>query len=256
MRLKNKLAIVTAGASGMGRAGAETFAREGAKVAVVDLNEKGIADTVAAIKKAGGEACGITVDLSKSENCRKAVREAADKLGGIDIIWSHCGIPGTTKVEDINQEEYDFAMNLNVASAYFSSGEAVKYMKKRGGGSIILTASVSGVVGSMLSPIYSVAKFGVVGMCKSFALRFALDKIRCNVICPGLVDTPMLPEFMGRGGTPEERAATQARFMTFIPMGRLAQAQDIANAALFLASDESTYVTGVALPVDGGFTAR
>jgi len=256
MRLKNKLAIVSAGASGMGRAGAETFAREGAKVAIVDLNQKGIDETVSAIKKAGGDAIGIQADLSKSDNCRKAIKEAADQLGGVDILWSHCGIPGSTNVEDITQDEYDFAMNLNVASAYFSCGEAVKYMRKRGGGSLILTASVSGVVGSMLSPIYSTAKFGVVGMCKSFALRFAPEKIRCNVICPGLVDTPMLPEFMGRGGTPEQRAETQKKFMTFIPMGRLALAQDIANAALFLASDESAYVTGVALPVDGGFTAR
>lgn len=256
MRLKNKLAVITAGASGMGRAGCELFAREGAKVAVVDINEKGVAEVIAAVKAAGGEACGVIADLSKPEECRRAMTEAAKKLGGIDVLWSHAGIPGTGDVEDIKVEEYDLAMNLNVASAYFSAGEAVKHIRPRGKGSIIFTASVSGLVGSQFSPLYSAGKFGVVGLAKSLALRFAPDQIRVNVICPGLTNTPMLRQFMGRGVDDATAAETQKRFMTMIPLARLARPEDIAHAALWLGSDDSAYVTGISIPVDGGFVAR
>src|SRR4051794_10707965 len=137
MRMKNKLAVVTAGASGMGRAGCELFAREGAKVAVVDINEKGVAEVVAAIKAAGGEAHAGIADLSKHEEGRRAVNAAADKLGGIDVLWSHAGIPGSSDVEDIKIEDFELSMNLNVTSAFFSAGAAATHMRKRGKGSII-----------------------------------------------------------------------------------------------------------------------
>jgi len=256
MRMKNKLAVVTAGASGMGRAGCELFAREGAKVAVVDINEKGVNEVVAAIKAAGGEACGVIADLSKHEECRRAVNDAAEKLGGIDVLWSHAGIPGTSDVEDIKIEDFELSMNLNVTSAFYSAGAAAKHMRKRGKGSIIFTASVSGIVGSQLSPLYSAGKFGVVGLTKSLALRFAPDQIRVNVVCPGLTNTPMLREFMGRGVDDAAAAETQKRFMTMIPLARLARPEDVAHAALWLGSDDSSYVTGVSIPVDGGFVAK
>ena len=256
MRLKGKLAVITAGASGMGRAASILFAREGAKVAIIDINEGAAAGVADEIKRAGGEAIAIRADLSNSQECRSSVAEAAHLLGGIDVFWAHAGIPGTDVVEDVDLGEYEFAMALNIRSTYLTVGEAVKHIRKRGGGSVILTASISGLVGSMLSPLYSAGKFGVVGLGKSLSLRYGPEKIRVNVICPGLTDTPMLPGFMGRGVDAAAAEATKQKFLGMIPLGRVAQPEDIANAGLWLASDESTYVTGVALPIDGGFTAK
>lgn len=256
MRLKDKLAVITAGASGMGRAGSLLFAKEGAKVAIVDLNQ-GAAEALAAeIGAAGGTAFAIRADLNKPDECRSSIKQAAEALGGIDILWAHAGIPGTDVVEDIELDEYELSMSLNVRSAYLTVGEGVKHIRQRGGGSVIMTASISGLVGSMLSPLYSAGKFGVVGLGKSLALRYGPEQIRVNVICPGLTETPMLRGFMGRNASDDQAAETQKRFVGMIPMGRVASPQDIANTALFLASDESAYVTGVAIPVDGGFTAR
>lgn len=256
MRLKGKLAVITAGASGMGRAASLLFAREGAKVAIVDINEGAAGGVVEEIKRAGGEAVSVKADLSNSQECRSSVAEAARLLGGIDVFWAHAGIPGTDVVEDIELDQYEFAMALNVRATYLTVGEAVKHIRKRGGGSVILTASISGLVGSMLSPLYSAGKFGVVGLGKSLSLRYGPENIRVNVICPGLTDTPMLPGFMGRGADAKQAEETQKKFVAMIPLGRVGKPEDIAQAALWLASDESAYVTGVALPVDGGFTAR
>jgi NAD(P)-dependent dehydrogenase (short-subunit alcohol dehydrogenase family) len=256
MRLKGKLAVITAGASGMGRAGALLFAREGAKVAIIDLNEDAAKAVAAEINAAGGTAFAIRADLSNAQECRGSVAEAAEKLGGIDIFWAHAGIPGTDVVEDVDLAEFEFAMSVNVRSCYLTVGEAVKHVRKRGGGSVILTASIAGLVGSLLSPLYSAGKFGVVGLGKSLSLRYGPEQIRVNVICPGPVDTPMLPGFMSRSGDAAAVAETQQKFVNMIPLARVAQPEDIANTALFLASDESAYITGVAIPVDGGFTAK
>jgi NAD(P)-dependent dehydrogenase (short-subunit alcohol dehydrogenase family) len=147
-------------------------------------------------------------------------------------------------------------MNLNVRSVYLCVGETVKHMRSRGGGSVVLTASISGLVGSQLSPLYSAGKFGVVGLAKSFALRYGPEKIRVNVVCPGLTNTPMLREFMGRNISDEDAEKTQKIFLAGIPLGRLGEAADVANAALWLASDESSYVTGISLPIDGGYIAK
>ncbi len=256
MRLKNKLAVITAGASGMGRAASLLFAKEGAKVAIVDINEPAAIQVADEIRASGGSGFAVRADLTNAQECRGSIADAAEKLGGIDVFWAHAGIPGTDVVEDVDLDDYDIAMSLNVRSVYLTVGEAVKHIRKRGGGSVILTASISGLVGSMLSPLYSAGKFGVVGLGKSLSLRYGPEQIRVNVICPGLTDTPMLPGFMGRGATPEQAAETQKRFIGMIPLGRVASPEDIAHTALFLASDESAYITGVAIPVDGGFTAK
>jgi NAD(P)-dependent dehydrogenase (short-subunit alcohol dehydrogenase family) len=254
--LKGKLAVITAGASGMGRAAALLFAREGATVAIIDINESAAKDVAGEIAAAGGTAFAIRADLSNAQECRGSIAAASDRLGGIDIFWAHAGVPGTDVVEDIDLAEYDIAMSLNVRSCYLTVGEAVKHIRKRGGGSVILTASISGIVGSQLSPLYSAGKFAVVGLCKSLSLRYGPEQIRVNVICPGLTETPMLRSFMGRNASDEQAAETQKRFVATIPLGRTAKPEDIANTALFLASDESSYITGVAIPVDGGFTAK
>ncbi|RYY28813.1 MAG: SDR family oxidoreductase [Sphingomonadales bacterium] len=254
MRLDKKLAVITAAASGMGRAGAELFAREGAKIAAIDID----ADALDALASDIGRdrVFPIQADLSNSAEARSSINRAADALGGIDILWAHAGIPGPASVENLDLDEYELAMALNVTSATLAAGEVAQHMRHRGGGSLLFTSSVSGLVGSMLSPIYSTAKFAVVGLAKSLALQFAADGIRVNVICPGITHTPMMNGFLGRSGDPAELAENEARFQAAIPLGRFAEASDIANAALWLASDEAGYVTGVALPVDGGYTCR
>ena len=256
MRLANKLAIVTAAASGMGRSGVEIFLREGAKVAAVDVNAEALAQLEVDMKAKGFELITIQADLSKTDQMKSSINDSAAALGGVDILWAHAGTPGPAGVENLDLAAYEFAMSLNVTSATLGAGEVIKYMRERGGGSVIFTSSVSGIVGSMMSPIYSAAKFAVVGLTKSLAQAFASDQVRVNVICPGLADTPMKLGFTGRSGIAAEAAANETKLLTAVPMGRLCKAEDVAYAALWLASDESSFVTGVALPVDGGFTAR
>ena len=256
MRLANKLAVITAAASGMGRAGVEIFLREGASVAAIDVNADALAKLAADMKAKGHTIHTVQADLSRPEEVRSSVNKAAELLGGIDIMWAHAGTPGPAGVEDLDLAAYENAMALNVTSAVLGAGEVIKHMRQRGGGSLIFTASVSGLVGSMFSPVYSAAKFALVGLTKSLAQRFAADGVRVNVVCPGLADTPMKMGFTGRSGDPEEAAANQARLLASVPMGRLCKAEEVAHAALWLASEEASFVTGVALPIDGGFTAR
>lgn len=256
MRLQDKLVVVTAAASGMGRAGVELFLREGAKVAAVDVNAEGLAKLSSNMEAGGHKIATITADLSKPEQARSSINDAAAALGGIDVLWAHAGIPGPGGIENLDLAAYDQAIALNVTSATLAAGEVIGHMRRRKGGSIVFTSSVSGLVGSMFSPIYSAAKFAVVGLTKSLAQRFAPDNVRVNVVCPGLADTPMKIGFTGRSGDPAEAEANQARMLAAVPMGRLCKAEEVAHAVLWLASDDASFVTGVALPVDGGFTAR
>ncbi len=257
MRLQGKLAVITAAASGMGRAGVLNFVREGARVAAVDINEGALAQLARDVREAHGIGIEtLQADLSDPGQARGSVHEAARRLGGIDVLWAHAGIPGPATVEGMDLDEYHRAIDLNVTSAVLAAGEVAQHMRARGGGSLIFTASVAGLVGSMMSPVYSAAKFAVVGFAKSAAQRFAVDGIRVNVICPGLTETPMKQGFIARNNDPAETAANERKLLGAIPLGRFGEAQEMADAALWLASDESSYVTGVALPVDGGYTCR
>jgi NAD(P)-dependent dehydrogenase (short-subunit alcohol dehydrogenase family) len=253
MRLANKLAVVTAAASGMGRAGVEKFVAEGATVVAVDINREGL-DALAGAS--GGKVLPLVADLTDPEACRSFVHEAAKLLGGIDLLWNHAGSTVPGGVEQIDLASYDRTMMLNVTSGVLACAEAIGHMRRRGGGSILFTASVAGLVGSQGSPIYSAEKFAVVGYAKSLAQRFAADNVRVNVVCPGITDTPMLAHFYedhGGSGGPE---AYEAAVRNATPMGRLGRAEEIANAACFLLSDEASFVTGIAMPVDGGYTCR
>jgi NAD(P)-dependent dehydrogenase (short-subunit alcohol dehydrogenase family) len=254
MRLDNKLAIVTAAASGMGRAGVERFVREGACVAAIDINP----DALDALASEFGRdrVIPITADLATADGALDSIDRAAEALGGADILWAHAGMPGPASVENLDLAAYDKTIALNVTSAALGAGRVAPHMRKRGGGAIVFTASISGLVGSMMSPIYSAAKWGVVGLGKSLALALAPDNIRVNVVCPGLADTPMKIGFTGRSGDPAEAAANEAKVVGAVPMGRLVKAGEVADAVLWLVSDEASFVTGVALPVDGGFTVR
>ena len=256
MRLNNKLAVITAAASGMGRAGVELFVREGARVCAIDINPAALETLVREIDAPEGAIVTVVADLSKPEGMKASINEAAAKRGGIDILWAHAGIPGPGSVEGMDLAEYQLAMDLNVTSAVVQAGEVAQYMRQRGGGSVIFTASVAGLVGSMMSPVYSAAKFAVVGLTKSLAQRFAPDGIRVNVVCPGLTETPMKAGFVGRDNDPVKLAENEKKLLAAVPMGRFGEAHESAHAALWLASDDASYVTGVALPVDGGYTAR
>jgi NAD(P)-dependent dehydrogenase (short-subunit alcohol dehydrogenase family) len=259
MRMQGKIGVVTAAGSGMGRAGALRFAREGASVGVVDIDGEAVAAVVAEIEAAGGQAKGIVADLTKDEDSRRIVRETASHFNGLDFVWNHVGHPGPAVVEDLDMKDWDMAVDLNLRTVFVTTETALPELRARGGGSLLFTASSSGLQGSMFSPVYSMAKFGVIGMVKALAKRYAKEKIRVNAVCPGPVDTPMLRVFVARpdqqstqGMNKEELVASRGGMA---PMGRAGQPEEIANAALFLLSDEASFITGVALPVDGGITA-
>lgn len=258
MRMEGRMGLVTASASGMGRAGAIRFAKEGAKVAVVDINEQGVNEVVETIRKAGGTAIGITGNLRDDQFSRSIVSRTVKEFGGIDFMWCHAGHPGPSDLDDMNMETFATAFDLNIRTAIMATLAAIPEMKKRKNSSLLYTSSTAGVRGSPRSPIYSTMKFGIVGFARSLAKRLAPD-IRANVIAPGGVDTPMLRHFVARpdqketlGKNVEELVAkSEAAY----PFKRAAQPDEIANAALFLLSSEASYVSGVMLPVDGCVTA-
>ena len=237
-RMSGKVGLVTAAASGMGRAGVIRFAREGAAVGVVDIDEARTEAVVREITEAGGKAIAIAGDLRQDAFAREIVRRTVKAFGGLDFVWNHVGHPGPSAIEGIEWKDFDLAMDLNLRTVLVTTEAALPELRARGGGSILFTASTSGLTGSQFSPVYNIAKFGVVGLVHGLAKRYAREKIRVNAVCPGPTDTPMLRVFVAR---PDSQ----------LP----AQPEEIANAALFLLSDEASYITGVALPVDGGATA-
>src|SRR3984957_5291034 len=261
MRLENKIGIVTAAASGMGRAGALRFAREGASVRVVDIDKKGVDAVVAEITAAGGKAIGIAGDLRQDGFARDIVRRAANQFGGLDFVWNHVGHPGPAAIEGIDMADFELAIDLNLRTVLVTTEAAIPEMRARGGGALLYTASPSGLVGSAFSPVYSMAKFGVVGFVRSLAKRLAGEKIRVNAICPGPIDTPMLRVFVARPDQQQapgdaDKEALIVRRSQAIPMRRTGKPEEIANAALFLLSDEASFVSGAALPGDGAAAAR
>lgn len=259
MRLAGKVGLVSAAASGMGRAGALRFAAEGAAVVVADVDAERVAAVVAEIEASGDRVRGIAADLGEDAPARRIVEEAVSAFGGLDFVWNHVGHPGPATVEGLDMGAYQRAMDLNVRSVLVTTEAAIPHLRARGGGSLLFTASISGIQGSPFSPVYSAAKHAVVGLVRALAKRYARENIRVNALCPGPVDTPMLRVFVARPDQPSpqgkdvedlvQRAARRS------PMGRNARPEEIASAALFLVSDEASYVSGVALPVDGAASA-
>jgi len=255
-RLEGRVALVTAAGSGMGRAGAKRFAEEGAHVYVTDLDGDSAAETVAEIEAAGGSATARRLDVTDMDAIRALLDEIGRDRGVLHVLYNHAGTPGPAGLAAAARE-WDLLVDVNMKSAYYATSYAADLLRKADGkASVIFTASVSALTGSPFSPLYSMAKGGIVAMVRALALALAADGVRCNAICPASVKTPMLRGFLDRKneGLTEEQMAEFAR--QTIPLGRAATPEEIANVALFLASDESSFVTGVALPVDGGYTAR
>ncbi len=259
MRLAGKIGIVTAAASGMGRAGALRFAREGATVAVVDINADGVRETVSAIEADGGRAFGLAGNLRDDDFSSFIVEATVEREGGLDFVWNHVGHPGPGLMEGLDMKDFDIAVGLNLRTVLITTNTAIPYLRGRAGASLLYTSSVSGLVGSPFSPVYSAMKFGVVGLVRSLAKRLAPDGIRVNAVCPGTTDTPMLREFVARTDLKslgnQDTEALVAEHEKRNPFGRAARPEEIANAALFLISDEASYISGVALPIDGARAA-
>jgi NAD(P)-dependent dehydrogenase (short-subunit alcohol dehydrogenase family) len=254
-RLDNKVALITAAGSGMGRASAILFAQEGAKVVVDDIDHEKGQEVVGLIRQSNGEAIFVNADVTSVDDMQRMVEVAVGTFGKIDILFNHAGGPGPFKLEEVTEGDWQRCIDLNTKGAFFLTKFAVPEMRKVGGGSILFTSSIAGLVGAPNSPLYCMVKGGIVNMTRSLALLLAPDNIRVNCICPGGVLTPMSAEFLPPS-TPEEKQNMLDQWVKTLPLGRWGQPEEVAQTALFLVSDESSFVTGVALPVDAGYTAR
>ena len=248
MRLKDKVAIVTGAASGIGKATAVLFAEHGARIVVADIDEAGANETVAIIQDAGNEAIYIQTDVTISDNTEKMAQETLNTYGKLDILVSSAGIAMRLPVADLPEEDWHRCLDVNLTGVYLCAKAAIPAMQKNGGGSIINLSSIYGIVGADVRAAYVATKGGVTNLTRGMALDYAEDNIRVNCLCPGFVETPLVA---GVIKTPEEYKALADKH----PMRRLAQPEEIAYGALYLASDESAFVTGIALPIDGGYTA-
>jgi len=249
MRLNNKVAIVTGAASGFGAAIARSYAHEGAKVVIADLNEAG-AQAVAA--EIGAAALAIKCDVTRRADIDTAVAATLEKFGAIDIVVNNAGYTHKNQpVLNVDEATYDRVFAVNVKAIYHMTMAVVPVMRAaKRGGSIINVGSTAGIRPRPGLSWYNASKAAANVLAKSLALDFAPDNIRVNAICPVIGDTPMLADFMGMPDTPENRA----KFIATIPLGRMSTPLDIARAAVFLASDDAEFLTGVELPVDGGRT--
>src|SRR5439155_12441735 len=248
MRLKNKIALITGAGSGIGRATAELFAKEGASVIVADYDADGGQGTARSIKGSGGEAIFVQVDVSKATDAERMVKTAIDAYGRLDIVHNNAGIfVKPTPAHELSEEVWDRVFDVNIKGVWLGCKYAVPELIKARGGAIINTASMAGIRGRPYTSTYCASKGAVVMFMKTLAVELAPHTIRVNCICPGAVNTPLIRQL----GITQEQAAAQA--LTDQPIARFARPEEIAHAVLYLACDEeSSYVTGQALEIDGG----
>jgi len=252
MRLGGKTALITGGTSGMGRATALLFAREGARVALTGRDEGRGREVAQAIQGEGGQAIFIRSDVRLTADCRRAVEETLRAFGAIDVLFNNAGVFVPHTVPDCPEEEWDLTVDVNLKGTFLMCKYALPSMIARGGGVIINNSSGWGIVGGDAAAAYCASKGGVVLLTKAMAIDHGRQGIRVNCICPGDVDTPMLPEDARRRGLSWETYLAGAANR---PLGRIGTPEEIARAALFLASDDSSFMTGAALVVDGGGSA-
>ena len=251
MRLKNKVALITGAGSGIGRETALLFAAEGAGVAAVDINDAAGQETVAMIKDAGGQAAYVHADVSQAADAENMVRFAEETFGKLNVLFNNAGIMHSKDDNAVTTDEeiWDLTMNINLKGVFLGCKYGIPALQRAGGGSIINTASFVALLGAATPQIaYTASKGGVLAMTRELAVVHARENIRVNALCPGPLHTELLMKFLNT-------AAKKQRRLVHIPMGRFGQAKEMAYAALYLASDESSYVTGVDFKVDGGITA-
>lgn len=252
MRLTGKVALITGAAKGIGEATARMFAREGAILGLLDKDAEALKATAGAIEQTGAKVVSVAGDVSKRDDIGALVQKLVAAAGPINILVNNAGVTLTRPFIDTTPEDLDFLVSVNLKGLMLASQAVIPHMVKAGGGAIVHDASNAGIVGRPWQPVYGATKAGVVSLTKSMALALAKDKIRVNCICPGSIDTPMLRGALTSSGNFD---LNWRRTEMVIPLGHIGKADDIAAATLFLASDEAKYITGVALPVDGGRTA-
>jgi NAD(P)-dependent dehydrogenase (short-subunit alcohol dehydrogenase family) len=250
-RLDGKVALITGAGNGMGRVASVLFAREGARIVVADWSDDGGADTVAAVEATGGEATFVKVDVARSEQVEAMVAATMDRFGSLDVLYNNAGIfpADDGGVTETPEPTWDRVMEVNLKGVWLGCKYGVPAMLTSGGGSIVNVASFVALMGAATAQIaYTASKGGVLAMTREIAVEYGRQGIRANSLCPGPIATPMLDKLMSD-------PARKARRLVHIPMGRLGRAEELARAALFLASDESSFMTGAQLVVDGGITA-
>ena len=250
-RLDGKIALITGAASGMGKVAAELFAREGARVLLADVTDEAGRAAADEISSAGGHAAFVHTDVSKPEELEAAVRSTVARFGALNVLYNNAGIfpADDGSVTETSERTWDRVMDINLKGVFLGCKYAIPAMIESGGGSIINVASFVALVGAATAQIaYTASKGGVLSMTREIAVEFARKGIRANALCPGPIETPLLAELLADPARRERR-------LVHIPVGRFGQAEEIARAALFLASDESSFVTGATFVVDGGITA-
>jgi NAD(P)-dependent dehydrogenase (short-subunit alcohol dehydrogenase family) len=250
-RVQDKIALITGGGSGIGRATSLAFAREGAKVAVADYNTDGGQKTVAMIKDAGGDAIFLAADVSNPRDAESIVAKTVEKYGRLDCAFNNAGIEGEfATTPECSIENWRRVISINLDGVFYCMKYEIAQMLKQGGGAIVNTSSGAGLVGLPGAPAYVAAKHGVAGLTKAAALEFAKSNIRVNAVCPGFIRTPMVERVLDRGVFDEQRVIESE------PVRRMGKPEEIAETVLWLCSDAASFVTGVPMPVDGGYIAQ
>jgi len=246
MRMRDKVALVTGAGSGIGRATALRLAAEGARVACADSNQDAAAETAARIVGAGGDALALVADVTDDGACARMVEAALARFGRLTTLVNSAGVRAERRDATPPPDEWQRVVDVNLTGTYLASRAALAPLASSGSGSITNLASIFGLVGGSLSPAYAASKGGVVNLTRTMALTWA-PKVRVNCVCPGVIETPMTAPLLADAGWRESAVRRH-------PLGRVGQPEEIAAAILYLASDEAAFVTGVALPVDGGYT--
>jgi NAD(P)-dependent dehydrogenase (short-subunit alcohol dehydrogenase family) len=251
MKLAHKVALITGAGSGMGRAAAVLFAREGARVGVIDINEAPARETAALIEREGGQAIAMPADVSNSEDARAMADETARHFGGLDIVYNNAGIEGEGGfLAQLSEDAFDRVIAINLRGVWLGMKYALPHLIKRGGGAIINTASVAGLVAIKGAAHYCAAKAGVIALTRVGAIEYGRYNIRVNCICPGVINTPMVERIS------KESHATAQDNSRMSVLGRVGTPEEIARTAVFLASDDAGFATGAPFIIDGGWIAR
>jgi NAD(P)-dependent dehydrogenase (short-subunit alcohol dehydrogenase family) len=251
-RLAGKTALITGGGTGIGRACALLFAREGARVAVAGRSAEPLRAVVAEIERAGGQALAVTCDVTQAEQVERAVRATAERFGALNVVVNNAGVLALGSVEQTPESEWARVLGVNLTGTFLVSRAALPELRKAGGGSIVNIGSLYGLIGLKNRAAYAASKGGVTQLTRSMALDHAHEGIRVNCVCPAIVETEMIQQVFASQPDP---AALRRQRIEQIPLGRMGRPEDVAQLALFLASDESSWMTGAALPLDGGLSA-